>query len=427
MAGVQGYAPGGAGDEFGNLNANPQSSNYQDISATANGTLETILLMKAIKKVIFDAAPEQYNALKLLYEKPFIEVGSDEFEYLEHTFGRDAITATGSAVAASSGAYVQATLTLAANDTDKLTIDEVLVYPNGTKAVIKSINEGAGTIVVESQVGIGLPAITAESMSIQSTIAADGMSSFSNYERIETVTRYNFIQFFLRAERWAEVELQKYINQGTTNYLDIQKQHKLKQLRIDLFNTFFNGTRGEFRLAGSQIAKSTGGIFPTMVAAGSANSNPTLAGLQTAFEQLAFATNYKKEGQVRIMYGTDQILNEFSKIYKQPGLRYSPNDDIAKLGLNQIELGTMKFVLVPCELFRETSCFPSEWQRKVLVLDQETISPVKMRGLDAMRMGQTISRKDNPGSREAFTDWWVWAQMGVQFHNPLASFYLDIQ
>ena len=85
------------------------------------------------------------------------------------------------------------------------------------------------------------------------------------------------------------------------------------------------------------------------------------------------------------------MLNEFSNIYKQPGLVYEPNDHIADLNLKRIELGGQNFVLVPCELFRERSCFPADWQRKIFVLDQESISPVKMKGIPQFEMGGTLA------------------------------------
>ena len=169
-----------------------------------------------------------------------------------------------------------------------------------------------------------------------------------------------------------------------------------------------------------------GGIYPTMQAAGSAFSNPTVAGLETAFEALAFQTNFKVEGGTRFIYGTDEILNEFSKIYKQPGLRYAPNDEIANLKLKRIEVGTMNFVLVPCELFREESCFPAEWKRKILVIDQEAISPVKLKGLPGLEMGETLNR-GNKGTRENYTDFWVGGQLSLEFNNPLGSFWIDVQ
>lgn len=419
------YTPGIGNAPFGNANTNPQSSNY----ATDSGysPTESLLIAKAIRRAIFDAAPAQYNALKLLTMKGYKEVNNDEFEYVEKTFGRTALEVLvgAAAIPAVPGSEVTYALTLTAASITHASPDMVIIFADGTKGVIKSIAGAVITVVSHTSVGLPLVAV-GDLLAIQSVIASDGMDYFSNYERLETITRYNYIQKFARAERWAKFELQKHINSGTTDYLQHAKEEKMKQLRIDLFNSYMNGTRGEFRISNNYLAKSMGGIYPTMQAAGSLSGNPTLAGLQSMFETLAFQTNFKTEGGTRFVYATDEMLNEFSKIYKQPGMRYEPNDETAKLRLNRIELGTMNFVLVPCELFREDSCFPSEWRRKVLVVDQESISPVKMKGVPAQNMGSTLDRGDN-GTREDFKDWWVEAQLSQEFNNPVGSFWIDIQ
>jgi hypothetical protein len=419
------YTPGLGNAPFGNLNTNPQSSQYAQISGYTPA--ESLLIAKAIKRAIFDAAPEQYNALKLLYAKPFEDVNNDEFEYLENTFGRSPLASTGivAAQAASPGVPQTQTIPVTAFSAAHLTPDLIIIYPNNQKAVIRSI---AGlNIVVESQTSDSLPAVAAgDIFAIQATIMSDAMDYFSNYERMDTVTRYNFVQFFLRAQRWGRIELQKFENSGTTDYLAVDKEQKIKQLRTDLFNSYFNGQRGEFRISNGYIAKSMGGIYPTMQAAGSMNAAPTLAGLKTAFETLAFKTNYKKEGATRFIYGTEEILYELSKTFKEPGIRYTPSDEIGNLNLKEYTIGTMRFVPVNCELFREASCFPPDWKRRLLILDQETITPKKMKGIPAMEMGTTLD-KGPEGTREGFKDWWVQAQLSLEMHNPLSSFWLDVQ
>ena len=199
----------------------------------------------------------------------------------------------------------------------------------------------------------------------------------------------------------------------------------MEQLRTDLFVTLFNGTKGEFKTSSTIPAKTTGGIFPSMVAAGSMSGNPTTASLVSQFKTLAFKTNYKQEGGTRMIYGTPELLHELSGAFKDPGLRYAPNDSISSMDLKQYEFGGMKFVPVPCQLFNEQSCFPATWQRKLLILDQETIQPVKLKGLSAFENGSTLDLEQ--GSRDDFKDWWVKANIGVQFNNPLASFTLDVQ
>lgn len=425
------YVPGAGGSPFGNLPANPQGSHY----ATASGytTNTTYLLQKAIERAIYDAVPQQYYALKLLFQKPMTEELSDEFSYVETTFGRTALvtTATASAVSASAGNEVTQSVTFSAGSLTHVCVNDVVTYPDGTPGIVRSINTGTGVIVIASQTSDDLPAVgNGDIFAIQSTIFGDGAANFYHFDRLQTVERWNYIQFFLRAARWGRVELQKYQNLATTDYLDKDKQQKMTQLRTDLFVSFFNGTMGEFRTldsAGNYIpAKAMGGVYPSMIAAGSMTANPTTAGLRTAFETLAFKTNFKQEGAVRFIYGTDEMLYQLSKVFKDPGIRYAPNDEIANMNLKEYVIGTQRFVPVPCELFKEQSCFPADWQRRILVLDQETITPVKMKGLPAMDMGSTLPKGER-GTREAFQDFYVEANLSLKFNNPLASFILDVQ
>jgi hypothetical protein len=419
------YTPAAGGAPFGNLNANPQESQYQNESGYTPD--ETILLEKAVREAIFDSAPAQYKALRLLFEKPMQDELSDEFEYLEKTFGRTALEATSSpiAVAAVPATEVTQVIAMTAASVAAISPDDIIVYPDNTKAIVRSI--ATLNVTVASLTGIGLPAVTSgDVFAVQAPIAGDGATSFSHYERMNTVTRYNYIQLFLRAARWGKVEMIKWENLARTNYMELDKAERMNQLRTDLFTSFFNGTRGEFTLASTIQAKAMGGIYPTMVAAGSMSGNPTTAGLKSTFEQLAFRTNYKVEGGTRMIYGTDEMLYELGKVFKEPGVRYAPNDRIADLNLDKYKLGSMNFVPVSCELFKERSCFPASWARKLLILDQETITPIKLKGLPATFSGSTLPKGEN-GTREGFKDWYVEANLSLRFNNPLASFSIDVK
>jgi len=424
------YVPGAQNAPFGNRNTNPEGSNYP---ADAIGNpLTSNLIQKAIKEAIFDAAPAQYSALKLAFARAPIEKGSDEFEYLETGFGRTALevvaptgTAALAAVPAVAGTQVTQILTLSTSSLDYVSKDLLITYPDGTEGVIQDI---IGTnITIGSRTNVGLSAVAVgDTFAIRSTIEGDGMDTFSVFQRTEVITRYNYVQFFMRVKRWTTIELQTHVNQGTTNYLDVDKKEKMKQLRVDLFVSYFNGHRGEYQIANGIIAKSMGGIFPTMVNAGSLSANPTKAGLKVAFEKLAFATNHLAEGGTRFIYGADETLNTLSEIYKQPGLRYEPSNETANLKLRRIELGTQNWVLVPCELFRENSAFPDSWKNRLLCLDLETIRTVKMKGLPTYELGITLARGQN-GSRENFKDYFCGAQFSIEFNRPVGSFYIDIK
>ena len=419
------YAPGAGNNPFGNLPANPQSANYiTDSGYSATGT---ILLKKAIEEAIYNSVPQQYYALKLLFQKQFKDVLSDEFEYLEKTFGRTplTVTTTASAVSASAGAEVTQVIPMSSDSITRIAINDIICYPDGTKAIVRSFS--GNNVTVASNTSVGLPAIAATDVfSIGGPLMGDGDNAFYHFDRMQTVTRYNYVQTNMtRVSRWAKIELLKYQNLGTTDYLQKNKAETMEQLRTDLFVTLFNGTKGEFKTSSTIPAKTTGGIFPSMVAAGSMSGNPTTASLVSQFKTLAFKTNYKQEGGTRMIYGTPELLHELSGAFKDPGLRYAPNDSISSMDLKQYEFGGMKFVPVPCQLFNEQSCFPATWQRKLLILDQETIQPVKLKGLPAFDSGSTLDVSQ--GTRDDFKDWWVKANIGLQFNNPLASFTLDVQ
>ena len=424
------YSPQEGNIPRGLRNTNPQSSNYANDSEYAPE--ESNLIAKAIQYVIFDSAPAQFAAMKVLFEKGIGEVDSDEFEYLEHSFGRTpgeivagAETAASAAgLAPVPGSSVSNTFNVSADTLQRISISDIITYPNGEEAVIVDIT--GNIVTVNSRTNAGLPAIAVgDFLAIRSTIMADAQDKFDHYDRLETITRYNYVQFFLRAKRWGHVELQKYINKGTTDYLEKDKQQKIRQLRYDMFISFWNGHRGEYTLEGNRVAKSMGGIYPTMIAAGSAQSNPTLGGLPAAFETLAMSTNFKSLGEKRFIYGTHQALHELSKAYKLPGLRYTSEDKDINLDLEMIEVGGAKYVMVPCEIWREPSCFPADWAKRLIILDQDTVEPVKMKGIPFLEMGETDNLQN--GTREQYVDYWCKGQLSLKFNNPLASFILDIQ
>src|SRR3990167_6947400 len=275
------YTPSTYTDSYGNINTNPLSANYlTDSGQTPASSMD---LQRAIQRVIFDCAPAQYNAMKLFVEKPFEEVISDEFDYKEKTFGRSPLIVNGSVLETVASGMTNVTQTVVVDDATRCSVDQVVIYPAGEKGVINA--KTGNTLTIKSYSGLGLPALADDaSLAIQSAITADGVDYIGNYERIETLNRYNYIQFFARAERWDEVELIKQENMQLTDLLDNQKRHKLEQIRYDIFSTAINGTRGEYVLSGGKFGKAAGGAFPLMVAGGSQHVSTPLSGLATAIE-----------------------------------------------------------------------------------------------------------------------------------------------
>jgi len=423
---------------FGTRNANPEATPYANDSAFSPD--ELVILEKALRKKIIDTAPAQFTALKILFNKTPIEYPSRVFTYLEHGFGRQAVIADNGAaipgvqIAAAvppvPGQSVQQVIPIAASSFQNAGNDWTLTYELGAKAIITSTNAVAGTITVTSIVNEGLPAVLqGQSFAVGGPLRADGMDRFATHQRLQYVERYNFIQMFMRTMRWDRVELVEYTNNQKTNYLEANRNEQIRQFRMDMFHAMITGRRGETQLSGGETALTMDGMVPIMDRAGTFYANPTLSGLKSALEQGMFSTNLLAEGGTRFMLGTDEVLYEVSKLFKEPGTRYAPNDEIANLNLKEYKMGTMSLVPVPCELFREPSMFPPAYRRRLIVSDMDSINLVKMKGLPYMNAGfsgQTQNLQNTPSSFRDYTIWYMEGMASMEFNKVLGSFYMDL-
>jgi hypothetical protein len=401
---------------------NPIGSEY----ATEFTLGTTSLLKRAISETIFDAAPAKYKSLRLLFEKPVQYKSDDVFTYMEKTFGRTALRDSGSGAAGGA----TATVTLTTGGGKNVTPNKIVVYPNNRKAIVQSISTDTLTLIpLNGQAN--LPALAANDyLSIQGSVIADGQNFLTHYDRMSKIERYNYIQLMERDKRWTRMEMQKFANNGTTNYYDLDKKEQMDLLLQDMFISLWNGERGEanVRVPGASVdykAKTMGGIFPLMVAAGCANSSGvTSATLKEVFEALCFQTDYKSEGGVRFIFAQNVLLYELSKVWKEAGVRYAPESRIADLNLYEYKIGDMRFVPVAVELFKELSCFPADFKNRLFVLDLDTIQPVCMTGYAPIEAGETNPKGVN-GSINDFKEWWIQGMLSIQFNNPLSSFYID--
>jgi hypothetical protein len=90
--------------------------------------------------------------------------------------------------------------------------------------------------------------------------------------------------------------------------------------------------------------------------------------------------------------------------------------------MNMIDIGSCKAVFVPIKRFEEPSCFPVSFRSKLVLLDQDSITPCH---IFPEEMGNTLPRK-NGGTRENFYDSWLSATFSQEFNNPLASGTIDV-
>ena len=405
-------------------NLNPVGSEYSsEFSITA---YDTDLINRAISATIFDAVPAKYKTLRLLFDKPVVYVAQDVFTYMEKTFGRTALKVlTGAASSADE------TIILTSGGGKNVTINKIVVFPNNRKGTVISVSTDTIHVVpLNGQANLPI-AVAGDYLSIQGSVIADGQNFLTHYDRMSKVERFNYVQLMERDKRWTRMEIQKFANSGTTNYFELDKKEQLDLLLQDMFCSFWNGERGEANVlvpgqsATYYLAKTMGGIFPLMVAAGCGTaSGVTEATLKEVFEALAFQTDYKTEGSTRFIFAQNSLLYALSKVWKEVGIQYRPDDKIGDLNLMEYRIGDMRFVPVSTELFKEKACFPADWASRIFVLDLDTIHPVCMTGYAPIETGQTNPKGVN-GSINDYTEWYIQAMLSLQFNNPLSSFYID--
>lgn len=427
---VPGTAPSSTGQHFGLFTANSEGSDY----ATLISSTTTELLSKAIEKIIFPTVPQQYDAAlsAFLYMNTIQDQDSDEFYYHERGFGRapmEVFTWTsGTGVIVLAGTYAEA------NDIP-VTVNDIVTLPGTNKPAIVSIvawsnlaNTSQITVVPYTGSSfVAGDAAVGDLIPFQSVGYTDGMDFIPHYDRLDTVSRYNYIQMFARARRFGDFEMQKYLNVGTTNYIAENKTNSIEQLKSDLLVSYLNGTRGNFNInfqSGTLAGKAMGGVYPLAVAAGAPSASVPSSGLQPALESLLFQTNTLAKGATRFLLGTDESLYEISKSFKNPIL-YSPNDTIANMNLKEYEIGTNRVVPMVIPQMGDSSLFPEFFSRLVLGIDQKSIIPVKLKGIPHITMGQMKSMNSGANNLNGYTDWWVQAQLSMKFQNPGASFIIN--
>jgi hypothetical protein len=202
----------------------------------------------------------------------------------------------------------------------------------------------------------------------------------------------------------------------------MEKKAMFDQHRIDLSNAFWIGQKGQVITANGTPAKTTGGVFTSMLEAGSPNALATPATLVDAFEDVILSSEYGDYGAVRMAFMTPRIHRVLSKAYKDELTRYKPNDTIAILNLKEVNIGSSRVVLVPFKRFEDAASFPAAFADRIVILDMKNIKRTQLWG---ERSGDTLKLEDGVAKR--YGDIWVDCNMGVKMYNPLACAWIDIQ
>lgn len=400
---------------FSNQNYNSVGSEY----ANLYGHDISLLVQKLTNRAIFDAAPQQFMDLKLMNMIPAETVNSDEFFFQEMGYQREPLQVT----AVSASVSYPTTQTLNVASVDNISTNTIISYPNGQKGSVIAVDTSLLTVTVSPYNGDTLPAVAiGDVLANVSTVDHDGSEGFAQYFRASTIERVNYVQLFNKAIRYSEVELHKLKNMGTTaNFLEMERNAMFNQHRIDISNALWTGQKGEVVTANGTPAKTTGGVYTSMVEAGSPNAVATATTLVDAFEDMVLSSEFGDYGQARMAYMTPRMHRMLSLAYKEELTRYAPNDEIALLNLKEINLGSSRIVLVPYKRFEDAASFPGSFANRIAILDMKNIKRVQLWG---ERSGDTLKLED--GVPKRYGDVWVDCNMGVKFNNPLACAYLDV-
>lgn len=402
--------------KFSNQNLNSVGSEY----AAQYGHDISLLVQKLTNRAIFDAKPQQFMDLKLLNMVEPLQANSDEFFFQEMGYQREPLVATG---AAASVTY-PATQNIPVTSVENIATNTIITYPNGAHGSVTDVDTTNLTITVTPYTGDSLPAVAADDViANMSSVDHDGSDGFAQYFRASTIERNNYIQLFNKAIRYNEVELHKLKHMGTTsNFLEMEKKAMFDQHRIDISNAFWIGQKGQVITANGTPAKTTGGVYTSMVEAGAPNALATVNTLVDAFEDVILNSEYGDYGSVRMAFLTPRMHRILSKAYKDELTRYQPNDEIAILNLKEVNIGSSRIVLVPFKRFEDEASFPASFANKIVILDMKNI---RRRQLWGERSGDTLKLED--GVPKRYGDIWVDCNMGVEMYNPLACAWVDVQ
>jgi hypothetical protein len=408
------YTPPNAA--YSNANQNAPESNY----ASAYSHETTNLMSQIYNRLIFDTQPKQYLDLAVLGMRARQQVKSDEFEYAEMGYGRQGIVANAGVGECVAGA----TQVVTTGDTSGVSLDTVLNYPNDKKGVVISITKDT-SVTVKPMTGDTLPAVvTADILTHLSPVERDAVADIKSYWRASTITRYNYVQLVARAMRFGKMEYWKYQNSGTfDNYLTLNRQQFIQQFQEDWSNIFWMGTRGEVTLTDTEQAKMAGGVYWSMINAGSTVVSCTSSTIGDVLEATAMETSYKVLGARRMLFATPENILKLYKYYKAELVRYTNAETNINLDLKVITLPSDEIVLCPMPRFKNTSSFPVDWQKKMFLIDMESINP-KYAFPD--EYGQTQMRGEVGGDLKTYRDEFASTTFSLQYVNPLGGAIITV-
>lgn len=382
---------------FNNAQANARGALYAQLFNHAQNDV----LQRAVEKIIYDTAPKQFFDLKMLFDKTPEYWNTDEFEYYELPYDRFPLQVNGSAAAVS---YPQVQVVPVAS-TDDAFLDMAVIYPGGNNmGTITAINPGV-SVTVTPQTNDTLPAVVSGDLLAYATpVEADAATQVRSSYRMKTQRQDNFIQLLSSSITYGMLELQKFQSQNyLDNWLQTEYDRMINHFRVSISNTMWYSKRGEYTLSDGTPAKSTEGIYQSLVNRQGPVISTPLSSLQYAVRDAALNTEFGNYGDTKYLFGTNRRLLSLSEQLKTQPTRYVPNDEIAKLDLKKIDIGSTEIVFVPMKRFEDDASFPREFRDFMFLINPELIVPMKIRNWSAT--GEYINRRNGGGTNNSLTRW----------------------
>lgn len=389
-------------------------------------------IREAVESTIHRTAPEQFMDLQVLKRFGTMSVPGDEWEHSESPWARNPCTVVTGAVATAVPAAtttVTQDLVVSEASTQYFRESRTLIYPDGSIGVVKAINDSTNTITVESQFGVGLPAVADGAILTDGGVAgADGTDTFYQHQKLTTVQFSSLLEKIgPRTLKWDEIALQKRKNLGQTNFLQEEMRTNDEQMLVDHAQHVWLMKGGKYRLPGGEEAKHMNGIIPTLADRGTPFVTATSATAWDVMTEAVFATDHTASGGVRFAFGTPRNLHYLNVQEKGELVRYTADSRVRDLDLSAWKFSSHTLVLVPVQLWQDVGTFPAIYRDRVAILDLNQIKMLSMQGIPLMRRFTTMSRLNNdPGSIYDYIITAVQVFGGVQVKNGPAHIVMDI-
>jgi len=395
-----------------------------------------------IRRRIFDTRPTHYGKaieFLLVSKTPTLFAGA-EASWSEMPDQRipivvdDGASAAGAVLTAAQapnpGGFRTATIPTTTDILQSVGLNVQLHFRAGGWGFVIAKDDNLNTITIRSGASEGLPAIVqGDVITIGAEHRADGERRIVNNSRFDTLNRTNFIPVFSKAMEFGRRAWLERKNGSATNKPEMEEQRLITALLDEATTEMWNGSKAIKRNDIGKDLPGMDGIKTQMLNGGVTPTVTNIAGFQAAFEAKSTSTLFKSG--TTMLVGTNRLLLEVSKQYKELQTRYTPNDTVANMDLSAIKMGGRTHVLFPTDIFADPAHFPG-FGDHLFMIDLDAIEMGGQTGMPFMDIGRTLSNRllsytDPRGSRDDIFSYPVEMCFTPMLVNPLQTALIRVE